>query len=171
MSGQVCQHADKFGIYDIVKENNWLQLTSMQPTWGAAKDAAANVALFQQIIADQTAFETLFPNVNTYFTYAGLEQAIANFPDFCGDNSATLSALDDCKKELAAFLAWVSYTTMGNEGDFEDAKAVFEDGTYIDNGLLEPVKMTCIDINDPTIVLTACDTKPDFAGTELYTFS
>lgn len=105
MSGQVCQHADKFGIYDIVKENNWLQLTSMQPTWGAAKVAAANVALFQQIIADQTAFETLFPNVNTYFTYAGLEQAIANFPDFCGDNSATLSALDDCKKELAAFLA------------------------------------------------------------------
>lgn len=171
MTGQVCQKADKFSIYNIKKENNWRQLSTMQASWGKNAAEADNIVFFDAIIPDEAAFTALFPDANTYFTYAGFRQAVANFPDFCANVNPYLNGSNNCKKELAAFLAWVSYTTMGNPLNLANAKAKFEDGTYINKGLSEPVNMACIDKTDPTIVLSSCNTANAFDATDFETMS
>jgi len=71
-NGQLCQKADRYGVYDVVLENNWLQLTTMQAEWDADAAAAANVARFDAIVPSATYFGELFPNAHRYYTYEGL---------------------------------------------------------------------------------------------------
>jgi len=58
---------------------------------------------------------------------------------------------------------------MGDVSDLGTAEAIYTDGSYIQYGLYEPVEQACVDTSDPTIVLPACDTYPDFSGTAFAT--
>lgn len=57
-------------------------------------------------ILSESAFDSLFPNRNSVYTYAGLLQAAGMYSGF-----ATTGASDDEKREVAAFLANVGHET------------------------------------------------------------
>jgi predicted chitinase/chitodextrinase len=59
-------------------------------------------------VVSEAQFNQMFPNRNSFYTYAGLTSAIAAFPGFATTGSATTQ-----KQEAAAFLANVSHETGG----------------------------------------------------------
>ncbi|MCC6648089.1 MAG: hypothetical protein IT374_21285 [Polyangiaceae bacterium] len=56
----------------------------------------------------EAAYEQLFPNRNTLFTYQGLVTAAATFPAFVSEGTG-----DQRRRELAAFLANIGHETTG----------------------------------------------------------
>ncbi|MFF5173334.1 glycoside hydrolase family 19 protein [Micromonospora sp. NPDC000089] len=74
-----------------------------------------------------TTFDTMFPGRNSFYTYAGLTDAMAAFPDF-----ATTGDEQTRKRELAAFLANVDHETEGLIHVDEIDRAAW--GTYCDGG-------------------------------------
>ncbi|QLQ36433.1 glycoside hydrolase family 19 protein [Micromonospora robiginosa] len=72
-------------------------------------------------------FDTLFPGRNSFYTYAGLTDAMAKFPAFAatGDEQTR-------RRELAAFLANVDHETGGLAHVDEIDRAAW--GTYCDGG-------------------------------------
>jgi predicted chitinase len=59
-------------------------------------------------VVSQAQFEQMFPGRNSFYTYAGLTDALAAYPEFTGTGSDTVR-----KQEAAAFLANVSHETGG----------------------------------------------------------
>jgi predicted chitinase len=59
-------------------------------------------------VVSEAQFDQMFPNRNSFYTYAGLTAAISAFPGFATTGSATTQ-----KQEAAAFLANVSHETGG----------------------------------------------------------
>ncbi|MFF0316570.1 glycoside hydrolase family 19 protein [Micromonospora sp. NPDC005252] len=72
-------------------------------------------------------FDTMFPDRNTFYTYAGLTDAMATFPDFAGTGDEATR-----KRELAAFLANVDHESGGLVHVEEIDRAAW--GTYCDGG-------------------------------------
>ncbi len=59
-------------------------------------------------VVSEAQFNTMFPNRNPFYTYAGLTAALSAYPGFATTGSATVQ-----KQEAAAFLANVSHETGG----------------------------------------------------------
>ena len=69
----------------------------------------------------------MFPNRNSFYTYAGLTDAMAKFPDFAGTGDEQTR-----KRELAAFLANVDHESGGLVHVEEINRAAW--GNYCDAG-------------------------------------
>ncbi|WP_285739040.1 glycoside hydrolase family 19 protein, partial [Kitasatospora phosalacinea] len=59
-------------------------------------------------VVSEAQFNQMFPNRNSFYTYAGLVNALSAYPAFAGTGSDTVK-----KQEVAAFLANVSHETGG----------------------------------------------------------
>src|SRR5690606_25447353 len=63
-------------------------------------------------VISETQFNSLFPNRNAFYSYAGFAAAAAHFPSFCGEGSA-----DDRLRDVAALFAHTIQETGGNVSD------------------------------------------------------
>jgi predicted chitinase len=59
-------------------------------------------------VVSETQFNQMFPNRNSFYTYAGLKAALSAYPAFATTGGATVS-----RQEAAAFLANISHETGG----------------------------------------------------------
>ena len=80
-----------------------LSVLSLAPSASAQKSSAKG-----DFVVSEDQFNSMFPNRNAFYTYAGLTDALSAYPDFAHAGSETVQ-----KQEAAAFLANVSHETGG----------------------------------------------------------
>lgn len=89
---------------------------------GATSDSGGGTSL-----VSKSQFEEMFPSRNSFYTYAGLTDAMAKFPDFAGTGDEQTR-----KRELAAFLANIDHESGGLVHVEEINRAAW--GNYCDAG-------------------------------------
>lgn len=88
-------------------------------------------------VLTEAQFDELFPEKTEDYSYQGLLSAVSFFPAFCGEmgdlaEAASLTVKENCRKELAAFLAFAIYdSNRMDEENYNSDEDLVKQGGYI----------------------------------------
>ena len=94
---------------------------TLQSGPGVQNEDKENVRRIMEVFGEED-FEHLFPLHDKLYTYEAFVVAAGLFPQFCGENDASLGLTDAevCKRELATIFSHVIFETNGSEPDHHE---------------------------------------------------
>jgi predicted chitinase len=110
VTGDIVTYAPNGGLYQATHDNPGYDPTISTWYWSpyTCTGGGGNPPPTGGFVVSEAQFDQMFPNRNSFYTYAGLTAALSAYPGFATTGSDTVQ-----RQEAAAFLANVDHETSG----------------------------------------------------------